>query len=229
MLIAIDTATDLMAVALHDGDKVLYEQNWIAGKRHTVDLAPMIHQMLQACDVALDDLIGLAVCIGPGSYTGVRIGTALAKGMAAPRGLPLVGIDSLDILAAGQPYYQSGTGLVAVVAAGRGRVIVRSYRWRKGEWNSRAEPRLMEWDALLSTIDGAACITGEINQHGMEAIRAAQSADLPITIAPAANRMRRAGYLAEIGWQRLHKAGGDLSAFAAEKLLPIYVKSDDKK
>lgn len=224
MLIAIDTATRVMSMALHDGENLLAEQNWYTPNRYTEDLAPNLHNMLKTCEVDMDDLVGVGVSVGPGSYTGVRIGVAFAKGLASTRNLPLVGVSTLDVIARGQPYYQSGVGLVAVVPAGRGRIIVNSYRWRKGQWTSRAEPRLLEWDALFETIDGTACITGEINRDGIEAIRAAQADGLDVQIAPAANRMRRAGYLAEMAWAQLHDAGGDLSQFAAKKLLPVYMK-----
>jgi len=225
MLIAIDTATRVMSMALHDGENLLAEQNWYTPNRYTEEIGPGLQHMLTICEVNMEDIVGVGVAVGPGSYTGVRIGVSFAKGLAATRNLPLVGISTLDVIAAGQPYYQSGVGLVAVVPAGRGRIIVKSYRWRKGQWTSRAEPRLLEWEDLFETIDGAACITGEVNRDGIEAIREAQENGLDIRLAPAANRMRRAGYLAEMAWEQLHAAGGDLQQFAAKKLLPTYMKA----
>jgi len=226
MLIAIDTATRMMSIALHDGDNILCEQTCMTDNRHTTDLAPAVRAMLNTCEVDMQDLVGLAVCVGPGSYTGVRIGVAFAKGMAAPRNLPVVSMTSLDIIAVQSPY-QSGTGLVAVVPAGRGRIIVKSYRWRKGEWTSRAEPRLLEWDELFASIDGPAIITGEISGSGLSAIRTAKANGLPVEVAPAVHRLRRAGVLAEVAWDKLHHAGGDLSSFAYGKLTPVYVQTID--
>src|SRR5690606_17578892 len=98
---------------------------------------PAIQRLLLRCEASVEDLSALAVSIGPGSYTGLRIGVALAKGLAAARNLPLVGITTLDTLAAGQPYLSSNHGLIVVVQAGRGRVIVKTYRWRKGRWGSQ--------------------------------------------------------------------------------------------
>jgi tRNA threonylcarbamoyladenosine biosynthesis protein TsaB len=227
MLLAIDTATRLLSIAIHDGDNLLAEQSWHCNNRHTVELPPAIQTMLAAVGIAIADLTALAVSIGPGSYTGLRIGVSLAKGMAAARSLPLVGVTTLDTLAAGQPYYQSGSGLITVVQAGRGRIIIKTYRWRKGRWNSHAEPRLMDWDTLLESVDGPAHITGEIDEGGMEMIAAAQGNGLPVTVAPAAHRLRRAGYMAECAWELLNEVGDDKSAFHPAQLLPIYVKSDD--
>lgn len=221
MILALDTATRLMSIALHDGQRLLAEQTWHTGNRHTVELAPAVQTMLATCDATMDDLTALAVAIGPGSYTGLRIGVALAKGIAAVHALPLIGMTTLDILAASQPYYQDGHALIGVVQAGRGRIIVNTYRWGKGRWNKRAEPRLMEWGELMETIDGPAYITGEIDRDGHRAIAEAQ---LNLTLLPAAYRMRRAGFLAESAWTQLNEAGEDRSAFDPAKLLPVYIK-----
>lgn len=226
MLLALDTATRVMSIALHDGDELRGEYAARIGNRQTTTLAPKIAELMADCDVSLGELTALAVSVGPGSYTGVRIGAAMGKGMAAVHQLPLIGISTLDTLAAGQPHFQSGNGLIAVVQAGRGRIIVKSYRWRKGRWSSRAEPRLMTWDALLETIDGPAYVTGELNAVGMEAIQSAQERDIPLSIAPAANRLRRAGFLAESAWE-LYNSTDDKTVFDPVRLLPVYVKSED--
>ncbi len=227
MLLAIDTATRVMSLALHDGQGLLSEQSWHTGNRHTEELAPAIHNMLKACNIPMQDLTALAVSIGPGSYTGLRIGVSLAKGIAAAHNLPIVGLTTLDTLAAGQPYYQNGTGLIAIVHAGRGRIIVKTYRRSKGRWHSRTEPRLMNWASLMETVDGPAHITGEIDADGLAAIAEAQANDVPITLAPPAHRLRRAGFLAEDAWELLRAAGDDKSDYAPAKLLPIYIKTDD--
>lgn len=227
MLLAIDTATRFISLALYDGQNLLAEQTWQSYNNHTVQLAPAIFTMLDHSDLGVEDITAMGVCTGPGSYTGLRIGVSLAKGIASARKLPLIGVTTLDILAASQPYYQSGGGLVVVVQAGRGRVIVRTYRWRKGQWASRAEPQLMDWNGLLNHIDGPAFVTGEIDDEGMEILKEAQAKDLPITLAPGAHRLRRAGFLAQTAWERLH-AVEDKSQFEAAKLAPIYIKSEEK-
>ncbi len=226
MLIAIDTATKIMSIALHDGHTVLAEQTWQAGNRHTTALAPTLQAMLGACGVTIQDISAVAVATGPGSYTGLRIGVSFAKGLAAARNLPLVGMTTLDIIAKGQPQYTSGTGLIAVVQAGRGRVMVRAYRWHKGGWHSRTEARLLDWATLISTLDGAAVITGEVDDDG----RAALVDVAQVTIAPAAWRLRRAGFLAEYAWEQIRtteaETGEAAQTFAAVNVLPIYLQTD---
>lgn len=228
MLLAIDTATRFISLAIYDGQALLAEQTWQSHNNHTRQLAPAIFTLLDGCDLDMSDLTALAVSTGPGSYTGLRIGVSLAKGIAAARKLPLVGVTTLDTLAASQPYYQSGGGLIVVVQAGRGRVIVRTYRWRKGQWASRAEPQLMDWEGLLAQIDGPAYITGEIDAQGLEVLQTAQAKDLPITLAPGAHRLRRAGFLAQTAWD-LWQAAENKAIFDPAKLSPIYIKTEEKK
>jgi tRNA threonylcarbamoyladenosine biosynthesis protein TsaB len=223
MLLAIDTATNITTLALHDGQRLLAEESWRSpAHNHAAEIAPVIQKMMGRCTVTMRDLTALAVCSGPGSYTGLRIGVALAKGIASALRLPLVGVASLDVLALGHP--QATGGLVAVIQAGRGRVIAGAYQWRKGRWKARNEPLLMSWETLIATIDGPATVTGEIDHDGMAALSAAQGEQVPVTIASAAHRLRRAGYMAEEAWTRLR---GHEDDFPAAQLVPVYVKTKD--
>src|SRR5256885_646053 len=79
MLLALDTATRLISIALHDGAAVLAESTWQAGAYHTVELAPQVALLLRRGGVEPGQLRGVAVAIGLGSYTGLRIGLGFAK------------------------------------------------------------------------------------------------------------------------------------------------------
>src|SRR5688572_11606960 len=108
MLLAIDTATHLTSLALFDGRSLVIEESWQAASNHTVELAPAIVKMFERIDTSMDGLTALAVCTGPGTFTGLRIGVSLAKGLAAAREIPLVGLSTMDILALSQPPLQGG-------------------------------------------------------------------------------------------------------------------------
>lgn len=228
MLLAIDTATRFISIALHDGQTILMEQTWQSDNQHTSQLAPAIHHLFDMCEIKPDQLTALAVSIGPGSYTGLRIGVAMAKGMCAVHERPLIGMTTLDLLAYSHAQHPANTGLVAVVAAGRGRVIVNSYRWRKGEWHSHSTPRIMTWENLIDTLDGNAVITGEINVHGQTVLQTAIDSGKPIQIAQPAIRARRAGYLADYAWQKLHTAE-DKSVFHPAQVVPLYIQDEGAK
>jgi tRNA threonylcarbamoyladenosine biosynthesis protein TsaB len=222
MLLALDTATQLISLALYDGQNLLAEQTWHTAFNHSSQLAPTLQVLLDRAGVSIHDLTAMAVCIGPGSYSGLRVGVSFAKGLAAVHHLPLVGISALDIIAAAQPHYANG--LIVVVQAGRERIIVGRYQWRKGHWSPRGDVQLMDWDTLLESIDGPAHISGEISAAGHTILQEAQQKEVPINIVPAAFRLRRAGFLAQEAWER-YKA--EPTAFDAAKLVPFYIKTQD--
>ncbi|MCS7071299.1 MAG: tRNA (adenosine(37)-N6)-threonylcarbamoyltransferase complex dimerization subunit type 1 TsaB [Anaerolinea sp.] len=224
MLLALDTATSTMSLALHDGARLLAEETWVTANNHSSELAPGIQRLLERVHVAPDHLTALAVSIGPGTYSGLRTGVALAKGMAAACNLPLVGVSTLDTLAAASAQFQGG--LIVIVQAGRGRVIAGAYRWAKGRWRARGEAQNFTWDALMQSIDGPCLITGEVDDNGRAAIAAARSAGKLVTLASGAARLRRAGYLAEEAWARLSEAPGG-QYFAPAEVVPVYVKTKD--
>lgn len=220
MLLAIDTATQTMSLALHNGAELLLEETWQTSNNHTIELAPAVRAALKRA--GQPTLTAMAVSIGPGTYTGLRVGVAFAKAMASARTLPLVGISTLDILALTQAQFPGI--LIAAVQAGRGRVVTNSYQWRKGRWKARGEAEIKHWDDLLARIQGAVLITGEVDEEGRNAIRNAQEQGSNITLAPAVNRLRRAGFLAEEAWTRLNH---DETDHSAAKVTPIYVKTKD--
>ena len=99
MLLALDTSTRFAGIALYTDapDRGLVaETNWHAGMQHTVSLMPHVSQMLDAQDIRVTDLTAIAVALGPGSFTGLRVGLAAAKGLALATGAPLIGIPTLD-------------------------------------------------------------------------------------------------------------------------------------
>lgn len=225
MLLALDTATQMLSVALHDGDEVIYEQLWRTRNHHTVELAPAVEAALARTEGAA--LTAMAVATGPGTYSGLRAGVAFAKGLAVTLGVPLVGMTTLDILAAGQPPFQ-GT-LAAVVSAGRSRLAASTYTQRNKRWKQRRPPETITWDALLESLEGPSLISGEIDAEGHAKIAAAREAGAPLTLAPAPQRTRRAAWLAEEAWARLREDAGRMIAEAYDpvNVAPVYVKTRD--
>ncbi len=103
-LLAIETATPQMGVALTDGERTLASYELLAGNPHAVELPGAVTRVLEAGRSALDRLEAIVVDIGPGSFTGLRIGLAFAKALAFSHKLPLIGVPSLDVLAAQLPF-----------------------------------------------------------------------------------------------------------------------------
>lgn len=101
MLLALDTSSAAVTVALHDGRSVVAEDGTIDPLRHGELLAPAIRRVLDRAGSAAADLLTIAVGVGPGPFTGLRVGLVTARTMAAALGVPVVGVCSLDVVAAG--------------------------------------------------------------------------------------------------------------------------------
>ena len=214
MLLAIDTATYRASIAIHDGTRLRGECTWEAVNRHTVTLLPRVTEMFEAIDITAEALTGLAVCIGPGSYTGVRIGVAVAKGLAMPRHIPLVGVSTLDILVAGQP--AAPHPLYAIFAAGRKRIGYARYHWQGTGWQAETEMETATWEEFAQQIQEQAIVVGEISPEGQETL---EKLGDKVKLPPTAWHLRRAGFLADLAWKQL-QAGyhTDLA-----QLVPIYL------
>jgi tRNA threonylcarbamoyladenosine biosynthesis protein TsaB len=100
VLLAFDTATPAVTVALHDGTDVVAESTQVDVMRHGELLAPAIARALEQAGVGRGDLTAIAVGVGPGPFTGLRIGLVTARTMGAVLGLPVSGVCTLDVLAA---------------------------------------------------------------------------------------------------------------------------------
>src|SRR4030042_1544508 len=100
MLLAIDTSTAQVGLALYDGAQVLSEMTWTTRQHHTTELAPALSGLLNRCGVSIDLVGALGVAIGPGSFTSLRVGLSFVKGIALARHIPVVGVPTLDTVAA---------------------------------------------------------------------------------------------------------------------------------
>jgi tRNA threonylcarbamoyl adenosine modification protein YeaZ len=99
VLLALETATDVVSVALHDGTEVVLVESVHAARRHAETLAPLIDRVLRDSGAGVDHVTGVAVGVGPGAFTGLRVGLATARAFAYARGLPCVGVLTLDAVA----------------------------------------------------------------------------------------------------------------------------------
>jgi tRNA threonylcarbamoyladenosine biosynthesis protein TsaB len=218
MFLAIDTATRQVSLALHDGLSVVAEVSWRTDSYHSVELAPQTALMLRRAKVDPARLAGLAVAIGPGSYTALRIGLGLAKGLGLAHGVPLCGVSTFDILMRAQP--QAEGKALAILQAGRRRISAAPYRWQlPGAWEAAGDMRVLEWsmlaDELATETDFPVFVCGEIDEAGHDWLRRLKDR---VQLASPAQSLRRAGYLAEIGWERLRQHRMD----SAATLAPVY-------
>lgn len=220
MILAIDTATRWTSIAIHDGRSVLAEHGWYGRNTQTQEVSPALQTLFRQASISVADLSAIAVAIGPGSYTGLRIGLGVAKGLALPHNIPLIGIGTLDVLVAGIP--PTNTHLVAVIEAGRKRIIAGRYGWENGRWQAQdAKPQIVTWEELCSQIDTPTVVVGEISVDGAQLLRETTKNNAKL-ISPASS-VRKASYLAELGWRRFRQKDVD----DIKTLTPIYMREPD--
>jgi tRNA threonylcarbamoyladenosine biosynthesis protein TsaB len=213
MLLAVDTSTRSMGVALYNGTHVLSEMTWISKNHHTIELAPSVDQAFEHIGIEASELQAVGVAIGPGSFTGLRIGLAFAKGLALNHRLPVIGIPTLDIVAAALPV-PPGSRLAALLEAGRGRLAVGMYRAKDGEWQPDGDLQNLTIEEFIEAITGPILVCGELNSEVRERLNQTKS------IIPSPVRcVRRPAVLAELAWKRWQ--AGDLDDPATLK--PIYL------
>lgn len=207
MLLAIDTATRTAGLALYDeaAGRVLAEETWYSLDNHSVELMPRLTAMVAAQGLAPADLTGLVVSQGPGSFTGLRTGVSLAKGLALARRLPLVGVPTLDVTA--RPHLGQRLPVWAILQAGRGRICAACYTRQRGRWGRDGSYVLTTVEGLCGQVEGAALFCGEITHPEAELLRQ-RLGEGTVVISPAAS-LRRAAWLAEIGWERLARDDRD--------------------
>jgi tRNA threonylcarbamoyladenosine biosynthesis protein TsaB len=127
-VLGFDTATPAVSVALHDGERVIASASALDSRRHSELLTPMIAKVLADAGVPRTDLDALAVGVGPGPYTGLRVGVVTARVLGSVLGLSVHGVCSLDIIAAAA---RGGLGSPARAATAAG-ASPRAMPWRGG-------------------------------------------------------------------------------------------------
>jgi tRNA threonylcarbamoyladenosine biosynthesis protein TsaB len=218
MLLALDTATRTASLALYDpqGGRVLGEEVWYCADNHTIELMPRVVRLMETQKISAADLTGIVVSLGPGSFTGLRTGLGVAKGLALARRLPLVGIPTLEVVA--QPHTLQALPIWAVLQAGRGRLCAAHYVRRRARWHQQGPYSLTTWEKLCPDMEKPSLLCGEIDARDRDLIRDQLGPD--VVIATPAAALRRAGYLAELGWERLAQGSADDPA----SLSPIYLQ-----
>jgi tRNA threonylcarbamoyladenosine biosynthesis protein TsaB len=214
MLLAIDTSTARMGLALYDGVSVPGEFIWHSDLHHTQELAPALAELLRRVDIKMKAVTALGVALGPGSFTSLRVGLAFVKGLVLARHIPVVGIPTLDIVAAAIPL--SNRRLAAVVQAGRGRLAVGWYVAGESEWQAEGPATVTTADELAEKIHKPVIVCGELSAEERQRLARKYR---NVSLATPAQCVRRPGLLAELAWQKWQ--AGKTDPVAA--LAPIYL------
>ncbi len=229
MLLAIDTATRTAGLALYDEEGVQAELTWRSRQNHTVELMNQIVHLLNLARAGKHELTVIGVSLGPGSFTGLRVGMSVAKGLAFGCDIPLVAIPTLDSVAKAHAFQT--LPILAVLAAGRGRYSVAPYHALRGKVERVAEYALVDASGMVELAKQATASSQSGTQARARRLFFCGEIDAPLKEAlvkglgpraciasPAAN-LRRAGFLAELAWERYRREEFD----NPETLAPTYM------
>lgn len=151
LILGITTSTAQVGCALGGHEGVLGAVHSSRGRRHAETLTPAIEFLCRQARVDLPDIGAVAVDVGPGMFTGLRVGVAAAKALSYARRLPMIGVTSLDLLAF--PLRHSRHRIVCTVDAGRGEIFHASYRHSPGGVQRLTEPSVSSPDDLASDLE----------------------------------------------------------------------------
>jgi len=149
-LLAIETATAAQSVALFEEDRLLAEISCEAKAHRGGLLLPAVDRLLKQAGLAAKDLDAVAVSVGPGSFTGLRVGLATAKGLALGAGAMLVGVPTLDVLAEGYPV--PDVTICALLDARRGEVFMALFRRKKTQLERLSPDAVLTPEAVESVL-----------------------------------------------------------------------------
>ncbi len=209
MLISVDTSSKACSCALTEGDKLVAENYLNCGLTHSATLTVLIEDMLSAAKIGFDKIDGIAVNVGPGSYTGLRIGLAAVKGMATAKNIPCAGVSTLLSLAYNLLPFE---GIVCAALDARvGQVFAALFEIKNGKVKRLTEDMATTLEELEKLLPEKAMVCGD----GTELVckRFPQKELIP---APTALRYQRASSVASAA------AAEMIPMMPAEKLEAAY-------
>ena len=216
MLLAIDTSTDTASLALVQDSETLAELTWRCEENHSVELLPRLTDLLNQTKSSLQSISSIAVARGPGSFNGLRVGVSTAKGLAFSLGIPIVGISTLEVEA--YQHAEADLPICPIFNAGRGEIATATYRMKNNEWCQLASEHITTVETLCSQITTKTIFCGEFVTSIAGEIKKQLKQRAIISSSPA--RLRRAGFLAELGQKRLEAGDYDNPA----TLHPLYLR-----
>jgi tRNA threonylcarbamoyladenosine biosynthesis protein TsaB len=216
-VLAIETSTAKLGVAIVSDEGVEVEYNHKATNEHAALLLPVVDELIKRSGIALNTMDGFCVSLGPGSFTGLRIGVTTVKGLAYAANKPVVGVPTLDVIAHNAVYYP---GLICpIIDAKKGKVYAGFYMARDGQITKMHDYVLAPVEDVLQKCRNRTLFLGDAVGIHMEKI----SKTMPeaAEFAPQWLWLPRVGTVAQLGIKKLLAGEAD----DRDKLLPLYLYS----
>ena len=219
-LLAVDTSTSTGGVAVLKEGRIVASLQVTTAKTHAKRLMSAIDTVLSMAEMDLKACHAFAVTVGPGSFTGLRIGVSAVKGLAFATGLPVTGVSSLDVLAFQFPWLS--LGICPMLDARKGQVYTALYRWRPdGQWDQVAKPCAVDPKEWLSQITHPCLFVGDGSAVYKSLIE--DTVGPLARFAPTYLNTPRPSVVAHVGFEQIQR--GDTCDVAL--LVPNYIRKSD--
>ncbi len=169
-ILALETSSSVLSVAVQKGGGNPLETRVYGPLRHAESLLPAIARLLKKLSLKPKDIERVLLGIGPGSFTGLRVGFATVKGLRAPRAIPCYGGLSLDLIAE-NVVLPEGSVLAVCLDGGREKLFVRFYARRIGVWKSKGRVQVLTPAELAAALPENSAVTGDALRRYGEALR----------------------------------------------------------
>ena len=218
-ILGIDTSTMSANVAVLEDDKLICEYTINTKKTHSQKLMPMIENMLKLSEIEIKEIDAIAICVGPGSFTGLRIGMATAKAMAHVNNIPLIGVDSLEIL--GANIDNCNKKICAILDAQRNQFYTNIYKLEYNKIQAlQSEIEIMPIDNLLEKLSSSEeewVIVGEAVYKYKEKIDVKSN----ITMSSPSNNITKASSLCVVARDKFEQ---NIDVHNCYDINPMYIR-----
>nr|WP_295734671.1 tRNA (adenosine(37)-N6)-threonylcarbamoyltransferase complex dimerization subunit type 1 TsaB [uncultured Intestinibacter sp.] len=217
-ILGIDTSSMAASVAVIEDNKLICEYTINTKKTHSQKLMPMIENMLGLSDLNVREIDAIAVCEGPGSFTGLRIGMATAKAIAHVNDIPVIGVNSLEALAANMNLCDKK--ICSILDAQRNQVYTGRYQYEGTKLVEIKEIGIQQIDELLEELSQSGeqwILVGEAVYKYEDKIREISNIEIPA----ASNNVTKAGSLCSVAKVKFDE-GKDI--FDCYTVNPLYIR-----
>lgn len=217
-ILGIDTSTMVASVAVIEDNQLVCEYTINTKKTHSQKLMPMIENMLKESDLNINDIDLIGICVGPGSFTGLRIGMATAKAIAHVNNIPIVGVTSLEMLAANMNLCDKK--ICSILDAQRNQVYTAKFEYIGNRLVQINDTDVLEIDKLINEISSSEddyILIGEAVYKYEEKLKDIENISIP---SPSHN-MTKASSLCSIALEKYNQGENIESCYTIN---PMYIR-----
>lgn len=217
-ILGIDTSSKFLDIALGLDDEIIKEESYLLDRKHASQLVPRVKELLEKCKTPINKIDAFVIGLGPGSFTGLRIGVSTVKGFGIASGKPCIGVASMDSIACNA--VESGKDIVPIIDAKRGQVYAAIYRKKGSHIMRLSDYMVLPIEKLLKKIKGEPVFLGD----GVPLYRdSILSIDKKAVFLGEESWYPKAGNLIKLGFSAAKKARDP----GLNKLTPLYLYPDD--